>query len=724
MAASLASAAPNGGLLGVGLGLVDGQTGGSKNNSANGASGGLLGIDLNHGKGLDLSKPITADISLDADLSGTVLAAGVLADVAVNPIAHAAAGAAVAIACEKCVVKGDVDAALSLAKVVPALSLSLKDVEVLLDLDVYIGAAATIAVNLVAPAKVSLPLPGLNVDALVYLDLVLGVHTELDLSAGVYVSLPEASLETDILSGDILDTDFSGVAVKVLPIKVRVGCTELLADLRLRVDVAVSAGVDVDDVLPLDQLIPGLHLPSVGAGVEVAVYVNLLEYIGLFCAHSNCPLIKESYGLNVGAAVDVDVAVEDLLSIHLAPTVATALLTIPTQTVCIPSQAPSSVPHSRPTPTGTWSHGLNTGVPTSVPGGSGAPNGWGSPSSYPGGLGGLIPTGGSPLSSGPATTPAAGTGSIASVGTGSGSGNGQTFTVTACAVDVANCPAGFQTTVTLTNTGASTAAVSVPTSAGGNNIATITSQVVTMTPCSSASTFVTPTQFSSAPFSSDVPSQVATATSTPSGSPAGSSSGNTPAGSSSGSSPATSVPAGGNAGGYPTGFSVPPASASSTPVIGTPAGSQPAGGSGSQPTGNSTGFQPAASGYPVGGSSSPSGSTPAGGSGSQPTTGSSGSYPAGGSSDSYPTQAGSGQTGATTAPAGGAPTLASYPVAHAYPGVNSTIPKSWSTSASPATQSGGSYPTGPASTIPTGGAGKLSSSVAAAVALMGAVMAL
>ncbi|KAJ2991803.1 hypothetical protein NUW58_g2385 [Xylaria curta] len=319
----------------------------------------LLGLGHPHG-GLDLGKPVHAGVSLNADLSGKVLVAGVLADVVVDPIAEVKAGAKVAVVCEDCHIKGDIDASISLEKVVPALSLSLKDIEVLLDLDVYIGAAATIAVNLVTPAKVSLPLPGLKVEALVHLDLILGVHTELDVSAGVYVSLPEASLETDILSGNILDVDFSGVVVKVLPIKVRIGCTELLADLRLRVDLGVAAAVDVDDILPLDQLLPGLNIPAIGAGLELAVYANLLEYVGLFCDAPNCPLVKESYGLNIGAAVELGVAVEDLLSIHLAPTVATALLTIPTSTICIPSFTSSPPP--------------NTGIPT--PSGPGSSSGW------------------------------------------------------------------------------------------------------------------------------------------------------------------------------------------------------------------------------------------------------------------------------------------------------------------------------------------------------------
>ncbi|KAI0905630.1 hypothetical protein F4823DRAFT_128901 [Ustulina deusta] len=335
MVASLATATPHDGLLGLG----------------------------SSGKGLDLAQPIHAGVDLNADLSGQVLVAGLLADIVVDHLAEVDVGAKVAVICEDCHIKGEIDASISLEKVVPALSLSIKDVEILLDLDVYIGAAATIAVNLVTPAKISLPLPGLNIEALVHLDLILGVHTELDLSAGVYVSLPEASLATDILSGDILDVDFSGVAVKVLPIKVRIGCTELLADLRLRVDLGVSAAIDLDEILPLGELLPGLDIPAIGAGLEVAVFANLLEYVGLFCTAPECPLVKEVYGLNVGAAVELDVAVEDLLSIHLAPTIVTAVLSIPTNTICIPSYTASPSSYSGlPTPSGS---GYYTGIPTS-----------------------------------------------------------------------------------------------------------------------------------------------------------------------------------------------------------------------------------------------------------------------------------------------------------------------------------------------------------------------
>ncbi|KAI0811314.1 hypothetical protein GGR55DRAFT_642493 [Xylaria sp. FL0064] len=703
---------------------------------------GLLGLGSS-GKGLDLGKPISANVDLSADLSGKTLIAGLLADIIVDPIAEAKAGAKVAVVCEDCHIKGDIDASISLEKVVPALSLSLKDIEVLLDLDVYIGAAATIAVNLVTPAKVSLPLPGLDIEALVHLDLVLGVHTELDLSAGVYVSLPEASLETDILSGDILDVDFSGVVVKVLPIEVRIGCTELLADLRLRVDLGVAAAVDVDEILPLNQIIPGLDIPAIGAGLEVAVYANLLEYVGLFCAASGCPLAKEVYGLNVGAAVELGVAVEDLLSIHLAPTVATAVLSIPTNTICIPTYTASPPPYSTP-----GLPGYSSGIPTSsfpVPTSTG-PNGQPT-SSTPGSSGVSTPSGpgsssGVPTSSGPASQPTSSSTGSSGVPTSSGSGsptgvptssgadsssgvpsssdsgsssgvptssgpaasstgavtipapggnNGyttsivvdtQTYTVTACAVNVPNCPAGYQTSATVvyttsyttvcpvTATGSITAGPA-PTSTGSHDIQTITKHVTTMVPCDSTSTFVPPTSLSTVPYPSDVPTHSASS----------------PVGSSSPSSPAA---------GYPGG-SVLTGSSSAGAV---PSSSVPAGYPSSYPGASIT------ASYPAGGASA-----------SYSASAVPSSYPAGGASVSSPAGGAS-----VTYPAGGAgyPTPVAYPT---YPGAgNGTVPTLSTYQPSASTPAG--YPTYPAGPVATAGVGKVGSSVAAVIAVMGAVLAL
>ncbi|KAI2607714.1 uncharacterized protein GGS25DRAFT_348026 [Hypoxylon fragiforme] len=422
----------------------------------------------------DLSEPITASVDIGVDLSGTTLVAGVVANIALPPVVGAAAEVEVAVVCDTCFTKGTIDASISLANVVPALSLKLSNIEAKLDLDVYLSAAAVIAVNLFTPeAPIKLSLPGLNVDALVYLDLVIGAHTEIDLSAGIDVKLAdEAHIETDILAGKILDAAFSGLSVQVLPIEVRIGCTEVIADLRLRVELGVAAEVDIDDVLPI------LDLPEIGAGLEVAVFANLLEYVGFFCATPSCPLSTEKYGLNIGAAVELDVAVEDLLNLHLAPSISTELLTQPIKTIC---EHPDYTPTAIPTPTGPGISFTGT-AHASIPGGAPPATITGPPGTPSGYNGGDVVT--------------------------STITNAQTFTITQCAVNVPNCPAGYQTTATLVHTTVYTTICPAtqtqhpanPPQTKTQPPVTVTKEVVTLVPCSTVETFTPPSEVPTPPY--------------------------------------------------------------------------------------------------------------------------------------------------------------------------------------------------------------------------------
>lgn len=216
---------------------------------------------------------------------------------------------------------------MSLEDLVPALSLSLTDIEAYLDLDVSLP-ATTIALNLFTPTDIiSLNLLDiLDIDAMIYLDLVLGVDEAIDFTGGIYVNLvDEAILQTNILSGEILKASFSGLGVKLVPIEVTVGCTTLQADLRLRIELGAKAGVDID-LLGLDV--------DLGAGLELSVFANLVEYTGDLCDTADCYVSEDSWGLNVGAAIDLDVDIGNILDLNLAPTISTALLSYPTQTLC------------------------------------------------------------------------------------------------------------------------------------------------------------------------------------------------------------------------------------------------------------------------------------------------------------------------------------------------------------------------------------------------------
>ncbi|KAI5856173.1 hypothetical protein GGS23DRAFT_439156 [Durotheca rogersii] len=629
----------------------------------------LLNLDLSK----DLGEPISASIDLGVDLSDTVLLAGVVAGVAVPPVVGVGADVEVAIVCDTCYTKGNIEASISFDKVVPALSLSLTDIEAKLDLDIKIGAAATIAVNLFAPVKpISLPLPGLKVEALVYLDLVLGVETAIDLSAGIEVQLvDEAFIETDIFAGKILDAAFSGLSVKVLPIEVRIGCTKLLADLRLRVELGVAAELDLDDIVPI------LDLPEIGAGLEVAVFANLLEYIGFFCATPECPLSKESYGLNIGAAVELDVSIEDLLSVHLAPTLSTALLSYPTATFCqhptyspvIPTVVPTltaSIPYGSSstfpgssssgfvTATGSASYSASVSltkpaIPTlptlpslpSLPtGSSGSASATvpGSPSSIEtSSYGG--PTGGASYPAGEVSTPAAGSVSTPAAGvstpadgasTSAGAStpavsatsdassaitpapiggvitstitNVQTFTVTACAANVPNCPAGYQTAQTVVHTtvyttvcpATQTEAITSPpkpTHTKPVTPVTLTKTVVTLEPCSEVSSFTPPVNVPTPPFPTSPVAHTAPVTTPTGGSTNGPSSQAVP-------SPSALTPASSPSVGTPVGVPTPVGSPSTAAHLTTvpPYPTHPIGSNGTVPhTSLETSVQPSVS---------------------------------------------------------------------------------------------------------------------------------
>ncbi|KAI0601218.1 hypothetical protein F4775DRAFT_484624 [Biscogniauxia sp. FL1348] len=418
-------------------------------------------VDLSLPQNLDLSKPINAGLSLDVDISHTTLLAGVVAQAAVGDIAAVGADVNVAVVCQDCYVKGAVNASLSLENVVPALRLDLSDIEVKLDLDVHLDAGVTVAVRLPIPeTHLSLPLPELDVGVSLYLELLVGAKTAIDVSAGVFVQLLQnAFLETNIIDGKILDASFEGLAVNVLPIEVRLGCTELLVDLKLRAEVAVEAEVELDEILPLEQL--GLDvIPDIGAGIEVAAAVDLLEYVGLFCADASCPLGYESSGLSIAAAAKVDVEIEDILDVPIEINIGTKLLSLPTVSNCQPSYPTGAVPT------------LSASTPAS---GSGYP---------------AVTSGNSPV-----TTPAP-SGFTTTVVTGT-----QTFTATVCGERSANCPGGSGTTIVHTTVYTTTCPVGQTSPITGlppapthetTPTVTITKHVTTMVPCSEVVTYGPP----------------------------------------------------------------------------------------------------------------------------------------------------------------------------------------------------------------------------------------
>jgi hypothetical protein len=446
-----------------------------------------------------------------------------------------------AVICKTCYTRGDINATVSLQNLVPALSLSLTDIEAYLDLEVRLGLATTIAVNLFTPvAPIELSLAGLKVSAMVYLDLVLGVDAAIDFTGGIWVKIAEkALLETNILSGELLKTDFSGLSVKTLPIEVQIGCASLQADLRLRVQLVAEADVDLGSVLDLGAILP---LPDIGAGVELGVYANLVEYVGLLCDTPSCPVSKESYGLNVGVAVGLDIEVEDILTLDLAPTVSIGLLTLPTVTICEQGQRPTHSASASVTVTGGVVGASVSATATGGKAGASASGkstgrvGGGYPSGkLPSGSAGLFPTGKSAggVIGASAYSTATGTYAVsvpvitssAAAGSDYGSGSGLVtstvkattiYTITRCAASVANCPASYASEQTIVKTVdvyttvcpatvSLTAPASIKTTfpassyVGPSAVTTVTTDSTLLVPCSEVETFTPPTGVATVP---------------------------------------------------------------------------------------------------------------------------------------------------------------------------------------------------------------------------------
>lgn len=265
---------------------------------------------------------------------------------------------------------------------------------------------------------------------------------------------------------------------KSLPVTVKSGQATFKADLRLRVQCGAEA-----DVL------------GVGAGAELGIYANIIEFVAVLDSTSTCALEStEWWDLNVGAFAQLDVVV-DYKTLGAIPTVSTTLLSAPKATQCwleIGGSPGSSTARTAtaasPAETG-YTQTLATGtVPAVTTGPSLSESGSSSPSSfkYP------LTNSSSAVGGGGLVTSTVYTTTV--------------YTVTSCAASVVNCPASYQQQILVTQTidayttvcpasaaatapgSSSSAAPSASsTSTGGatNAVMHIIIDVVALTPCAS-----------------------------------------------------------------------------------------------------------------------------------------------------------------------------------------------------------------------------------------------
>ncbi|KAK8054102.1 hypothetical protein PG996_013403 [Apiospora saccharicola] len=285
------------------------------------------------------------------------------------------------VICNDCGVHGSVDLTVGVDKPLPYLEVSIKDFHTKLDLEVDLYAGAYVALELFKPDQViELNLPGLlDVKAMVYLDLILSAELPISASLGAEVSLgKELKITTNLFEEAPIQADVDGTIVKLLPITVNVGCAKVEAFLRLRVAAIVGLDLKLNELLPI--------LPDVGAGVALAVVADVVNVKLDLCDTPSCPVSSESWGIDVGVALDLDVALNDVSLVSLDVPIMLQILEIPTKSNC----------EHGPRPTGGNGNGIG--------GGNGGDNN-GSPSA-------------------PASATATATRGGPGNGSGSGSGNG------------------------------------------------------------------------------------------------------------------------------------------------------------------------------------------------------------------------------------------------------------------------------------------------------------
>ncbi|KAH8879867.1 hypothetical protein GQ53DRAFT_849339 [Thozetella sp. PMI_491] len=437
-----------------------------------------------------------------------------------------------AVTCVDCYTKGIITAKVTDEAIFdPVVRLDFAGVEAYVDMRVAMTGGATYSLNLfTSQSPLGIDFVGGSVGVVLYVDLVFSLTEQIDLEAGFYVKVADgAYLETSILRGDITKSFFDGLSSKALPVTVISGKATFKADLRVRVQCGAEG------------MILGL-----GAGAELGIYANLIEFVAILESTPTCALqTREWWDLNVGAYAHLDVVI-DYTTIGPVPTVSTTLLSAPTATQCWidgPESATVSTATAAATnPTG--SSGSLAGAGTSVA--SMTANRTVSAATSTGSQG-VITTGLSSAASAAASASRSASdlfsnaassstsyaflnSTVTSVGpsaSGDSSGNGgdlvtstvyttSVYTITSCAANVVHCPASYQSEIVVTQTidlfttvcplsatitalpaGASTAAAAATTTPEVIHKLVVTSitDMVVLVPCTSpvVQTFTPPT---------------------------------------------------------------------------------------------------------------------------------------------------------------------------------------------------------------------------------------
>ncbi|KAL1891471.1 hypothetical protein Cpir12675_004948 [Ceratocystis pirilliformis] len=236
-----------------------------------------------------------------------------------------AAGVRISAKCIECQTQGTVNFQLTNEDVIhPVLRIDFTSVKAWIEVGLIVSGGKAFSLNLYSSqTPVGIGVPGLNIGVLLFVDLVIDIDAEIDMTGGFFVELAENSyIEAALLKGQLEQTAFKGVGVQSIPVKVKYFDVLLTASLRVRVQAGVEA-------------------KFTGTTAVVGVYANIIEFVlSLEVVDNDCYFeATEHFNVNIGAYAKLE-----LLFFKVgAPTASTTLFRSPTFTQCIEETKPTTI---------------------------------------------------------------------------------------------------------------------------------------------------------------------------------------------------------------------------------------------------------------------------------------------------------------------------------------------------------------------------------------------
>ncbi|KAI8931642.1 hypothetical protein NX059_011292 [Plenodomus lindquistii] len=220
------------------------------------------------------------------------------------------------------------------------------DLELYMAVNTVLSAGATYEVNLYSSnSPAGFAVGSVQFGFVLQVDLILAIDGEIDISSGIHIMLDDGvTMDMDLFGNNVTDMVVKGGKFEFLPVRVESGGVTISAALRVGVHVGAEVGTP--------KSAASLVVEEVRAGVEVAVFANVAEFITNITYapdDEDCDLkvVQEfnvAVGAIAGASVVVDLVGADAKTWGPVPTISTAIYTTTLAEVCAIKGTPTSAP--------------------------------------------------------------------------------------------------------------------------------------------------------------------------------------------------------------------------------------------------------------------------------------------------------------------------------------------------------------------------------------------